>query len=284
MLPVVVVDFDANASGEQAVAVLDACNQALGTTECVAGEADDPRPTRAIAVVNWLGPGRVRIEVGTKDPERWLDHELEFEPEEPENAQWQTVGFTIATLVGEERAARDGGADERVEEHDTGPPPSEWRGGVRLGPRVAVGMDRPTILVGGALDVWSSPSALWTPVVSVGYALPARPSVDVRWRELELRLGALLRHAVLDVELRAGAAATVTRVAVSDGEDAQSAWVPGVRVSGELHWPRARSFAWATRVDGQLNDGSTAVFQGGRRLGASPAWLVGISSGLELRF
>lgn len=283
MLPVVVVDFDSSASAEQRTAILSACNQALATTECVAGEADDPRPTLAIALVTWLEPGRVRLEVGTNAPERWFAHELEFGRQEPEREQWQTVGFTIGTLVGEESTARDDRAVSQTQTR-TEVAPSVHHRAVRLAPRVGVGMDRPTTLVGGVLDLSVSPSTTWTPLASVGYALPARPATAVRWRELDLGLGVAAGHAFLDLEVRAGVSATVTRITASDGVDTQGAWVPGVRIFGELRWPRDGSVAWATRLDGQANDGATRIRQGGRHEGSSPAWLLLLSSGLELRF
>jgi hypothetical protein len=115
MLPVVVVDFDSNASLEQQAAVLGACNRGLGSAECVAGELADDRPTRAIAAVHWLGPERVRVEVGSSSSEGWLQHELEFEPSEPEGEQYQTIGLTIATLVGDDERRDEGDRADAAE-------------------------------------------------------------------------------------------------------------------------------------------------------------------------
>jgi hypothetical protein len=278
MLPVVVVEFDSSASYEQQEAVLAACSQALATTECIASGNADARPTRAVAVVSWASSLRVHLEVGLRSVDRWITHEIAFGQGESREQQWRAIGFSIATLVGEE-----GEAPGNAETTASSEVPSLGVG-VRLAPRVALGLDRPTTLAGGELTVWASPFSTWTPLVGLAYSVPVQPSLGVSWRELELALGAALVQPIGSVELRETLALTATRIAVSDGQDALDAWVAGAQVSAELRWPRGSWWTLATRLGSQLNDGSTGVFEQGERLASSPAWLFAASSGLELTF
>jgi hypothetical protein len=59
----------------------------------------------AVAIVAWDGPRRTeaRIEVGLHAGEaaRWLSRELFFSAGDPEVERWRTVGFAVATLVGD---------------------------------------------------------------------------------------------------------------------------------------------------------------------------------------
>lgn len=285
MVPVVVVDFDSNASLSQQQTVLEACNRVIAESECVTRADADSRPTRAIAVVSWASPQKAHLELGLPTADRWVTHEMEFRREEPETERWRAVGFTIATLLGEEAALRhtdDSPLDARPT-HETVDPtlPSA---GVGVAPRLSIGLDRATSLAGAELRLWASPFTTWTPVLGAAYVGPARPALDVHWRETELVLGAALRQPWPAVELRWALLLAAKRIAVSDDADSLAVWVPGVQAEGELRWPARGFWTLSSRLRVQWNDGATGIQQGGERLASSPAWLAGASLGLEAQF
>ena len=121
-------------------------------------------------------------------------------------------------------------------------------------------------------------------LLAVAYGGPASPDIDVRWRELELALGAALRQPAGDLELRWALLVGAKRIAVSDEADARSAWVAGAQLEGELRWPARGFWAVSARARAQWNDGATGIQQGGERLASSPEWLAGAGFGLEMQF
>lgn len=284
MLPVIVIDFDAQASRDAQQIALEACNSALATAECATGAVDETRATRAVAAVSWLSSERVHLELGVRTSDRWVTHEIEFAKEEPEAERWRAIGLSIATLVGEEHAEPT--IDAPPEPPDSKPQePEPWAptAGLRLGPRVGVGIDRPTVLGGGELLGWWSPSPLWTPLLGLSYSAPVRPKTDLHWRELQLAGGAALRQPLGPVELRWALLFSATQIDVSDAGETLSVWVPGVQLAPEVRWPTQRWWTISARVHTQLNDGATGIARGGEHLGSSPAWQFGGGIGLEFQ-
>ncbi len=90
-----------------AQALLDTCSAGTQTgARCVLSQdaaADDRRI--AVAIVTWDGAARAgaHIEVGRPDGlrEKWRARDLAFASADPEVERWRTVGFAIATLVGD---------------------------------------------------------------------------------------------------------------------------------------------------------------------------------------
>jgi hypothetical protein len=96
----------ADARSPHAHALLDTCSVGAQTrARCVLSQdvgVDDQRV--ATAIVSWNGPARVgaRVDVGLQMGARmkWRARELFFSSADPEVERWRTVGFAIATLVG----------------------------------------------------------------------------------------------------------------------------------------------------------------------------------------
>jgi hypothetical protein len=111
MTTTVVVEIaPADESSAEARSMLDACNVAMHPGRCVLGGGaalDDGHS--AIAIVKWetTTDSSARIDVGMRMGGRpqWATRVLSFSRTDPEGERWRTVGFAIATTVGEAVAA-----------------------------------------------------------------------------------------------------------------------------------------------------------------------------------
>jgi hypothetical protein len=98
----------ANASAP-AAALMETCRAGMtGRGTCVVSEArrqPSANDTYAVAVVLWDSPAHneARVEVGFREIGRtnWRNRSVVFLPQDPDLERWRTVGFAIATLVGE---------------------------------------------------------------------------------------------------------------------------------------------------------------------------------------
>ena len=109
-------------------ALLDSCSMAMhSNATCVLSrdfKAGDRSP--AVAIVAWDGSGRVeaRIDVGlsARQSAQWQSRQLLFSTGDPEVERWRTVGFAIATLVGD-LIGRNGGESNREQTSPSAPQP-----------------------------------------------------------------------------------------------------------------------------------------------------------------
>jgi hypothetical protein len=109
MTTAVVVEIArAEESPSSARFLLDACNVGMHPGRCVLGRDAALDDDRAIAIVTWEGDGdsEARVEVGLRVRGRpqWQTRFLSFAPADPQGERWRTVGFAIATTVGEAEA------------------------------------------------------------------------------------------------------------------------------------------------------------------------------------
>lgn len=134
MLPPIVVDLGPNVAAAEIQYVLEACNDVISGSECVAEGSQSLVDTpRALAIArNVDRRGRaVRIEVRLMSSEQPpLVRTLRFTPEDPARDRWRSVGLAIATLVGEgqraeeaEQAAREASEPEPAAPEPAPPPP-----------------------------------------------------------------------------------------------------------------------------------------------------------------
>jgi hypothetical protein len=95
----------ADESAPQAQLLLEACDVAMRPARCVLGR--DERAAAegtAIAIVRWGGDHtEARIEVGLRmhGVATWRKRTMSFSRADPEDERWRTVGYAVATLVGE---------------------------------------------------------------------------------------------------------------------------------------------------------------------------------------
>jgi hypothetical protein len=88
--------------------LLSACSAGLAKARCVAARELSPSTEsepRAIAMVFFVEPARVSIEVGLsgESDTAWVSRELEFAERDPEIERWRAIGFTIALLADDRR-------------------------------------------------------------------------------------------------------------------------------------------------------------------------------------
>ncbi|MGA7124229.1 MAG: hypothetical protein WBY94_29275 [Polyangiaceae bacterium] len=101
----VVVDVPAADVSSRYVAVLiDSCTTGMHSLAlCV--EGPENAGATAVAFFSWVGPAhdqaRVNVGLRVEGTARWRSRLLSFLPEDPEIERWRTVGFAVATLVGE---------------------------------------------------------------------------------------------------------------------------------------------------------------------------------------
>jgi hypothetical protein len=237
-------------------------------------------------MVTWTDAANARVEVGVEqaDGAGWRVRELSFAAEDPPAERWRAAGFTIALLVGEKTFA-----DEPV---------APTRAPVLEQPRPFLALDLKALTGTGAEDGWrfggelgallGPPASAWFGGVSVRYALAPEPAPGVELRWLDLALGGGLQSALwADLSGRARLEFLLENVAASaerGGVSAsQNAWVPGVRLGGDVIWPGLGQWGLVASVDVFWLDGSTPVTVAAERVAESAAAGVSLGLGLEGR-
>jgi hypothetical protein len=139
-IPPVVVDIAPQpVAAELAQTLLTSCTEAVSVTECVvAADTADAEAPSAVAIVSWDTELTVRIEVGIRrdDRSRWQERELVFYEADAPEERWKSVGFAIATMVGEVRAFEGQIETSPVTpaEKDAEPPPKKNASPARVTP------------------------------------------------------------------------------------------------------------------------------------------------------
>ncbi|HEX5098315.1 MAG TPA: hypothetical protein VFV94_02400 [Polyangiaceae bacterium] len=101
----VVIDMGVAEPAEVLVqAMVEACDKAVAEGECHLVRDAPQEPYRAIAIVTWEGPDKVRIEVGLRREQgtEWRTRGLSFQPEDVDVERFRSVGFVVGTLATEE--------------------------------------------------------------------------------------------------------------------------------------------------------------------------------------
>src|SRR5688572_499168 len=101
----VVIDMGVVEPAEALVAsMVEACTKAVGDGDCHLVREAPQVPYRAIAILTWDGPDKVRIEVGLRrdDGTEWRTRSLSFQSEDVELERYRSVGFVVGTLATEE--------------------------------------------------------------------------------------------------------------------------------------------------------------------------------------
>jgi hypothetical protein len=104
--PVIVDLPPATVSSPYVGALLESCTTGMhAQARCTLGpEEAGTEQSTAVAIVAWDGSAhpQARIDVGLRfGMPRWRSRVLSFSAEDPEVERWRTVGFAIATIVGE---------------------------------------------------------------------------------------------------------------------------------------------------------------------------------------
>jgi hypothetical protein len=269
--------------------LLDACTAGLRRrARCAAAETLSAKP-QAIAMVSWLGPTRVSVEVGLPEgePPGWLAREIEFVQADPELERWRAVGFTIALLVDDERFW-SAPAEPRVTpsvlpaEAEVVALQAELRG--LTGAGIVSGPWR----MGAELRLSVMFSPVFFATASANYSVADAEGLDVRWFDTSAGVGVWNPALFEDLEGRLRLELIAENVAVSAQQagltDRRNAWVPGLALGGDLLWLLSDPWALSLRADVFLLDGSTVLTSQGERIAASAGAGALIGLGARYRF
>jgi hypothetical protein len=262
--------------------LLSACSAGLAKARCVAARELSPSTEselRAIAMVFFVEPARVSIEVGLsgESDAAWVSRELEFAERDPDIERWRAIGFTIALLADDRRfwaepVAAATVADAPPEVASARPaesPRSEVDGRALAGTGVVGGALR----LGAELRVAARLASAFFATGSVSYTLAEERAYDVRWFDGSLGLGYDLGDVWREVGARLRLEAVAENVAVSAERgplaDRRSAWIPGVCLGADLSWRFAAPLLLSAGLDAFWLDGGTAIRAEGERLGTS---------------
>jgi hypothetical protein len=277
--------------------LLSACSAGLERARCVSARDVSAAP-QAIAVVSWITPAHVSIEVGfaKADVAAWLSRELDFAATDPEIERWRAVGFTIALLVDDERfwsalpppAPR---ADVPPSVAAAAPvTPSEREPPLLVEARAlsGAGLVRGPWRWGGGLRFSAALSRLVFATGGLDYSLASDAALDVRWFDASLGLGLFADSLIGELDGRARLELLAENVAASVRRDAltdrSSVWVPGVSLGGDLLWEFAAPWLLSASADVFWLDGSTPITSAGRRVGTSAGAGVTLGLGAGYRF
>jgi hypothetical protein len=241
VLPPIVVDLGPDIRASELALVLGACNEVVSDGECLASPAEGADAPRAIAVARprEQDAERVDIEVrllGVDQPA--LLRELHFTSKDPVRERWRSVGFAIATLVGEgQRAAEEEKSAAAEPARAAAEPtlvPAEPASAAPPAPAPAASVAPPPVLVVPApVRSASAPAAVPEPAgVFLGLALLSGPALD----DGSWRFGAGLRAAWASASgwMLIGSASYSARALGS--EDFTLSWLCLEAGAGYRHW------------------------------------------------
>lgn len=302
MLPVVAVQIAPRAPApELEERLLSACSTGL-RARCVAASTQAAEPAHAVAVVSWMSPTRVQIEVGLPGSEQpvWVSRELDFVRSDPEIERWRSIGFTIAVLADDERLWPGQSAEPPVvpapppaavtPREDVEVPVAAHLLPLQLDARAmgGAGLVGGAPRLGGELRGWVALSESLGLTSSASYGVASAPSLDVRWIDLTLGVGLASESLWRSIGARLRLEAVLENVSAlaEQGADSRraSAWVPGVILGTDWLWRADERWCLSARVDGFWLDGATAIASAGERLGTSAGAGVLLGLGAGYRF
>jgi hypothetical protein len=288
-VPPVVVEIQAEQSAADLVnTLLEACSRAVATTNCVlAGSREEAEQPTAVAIVNWLGPRTVQIQVGLREDRRWRAREINFSSADEPSEMWRAVGFATGTLV------TGGSKPEQPTDSVIASQPAGQNlatsGAVPAGPGPQVARRRPaesSTQQGSA----SSAARGW---IAIDFEATAGPGLGTG----TLRVGGMLRGSW---NHRSGLLASITlteSVGLGERTGVEAWWTTlgagpgyGVRVGRTAVELRAEAIAERLAVSATLDDRSESGFRwvGGARIGLDAAWqpakALGIVAGVNVRW
>jgi hypothetical protein len=249
----------------------------------------------ALAIVAWDGPARTgaHVEVGLRVgvEQRWRARDLSFSRMDPEPERWRTVGFAIATLVGD-LIERQPTAPERrpppapvaatqtserpPPEPPRAPSPTSWLDavvsadtGAAASPafgaevRLAHMLDRDRWFVTGAVQC----GAQWLREDRLSIL---RPAASLGAGVVALQLGQRVRFT-----LRVEAVMQLVRVAGTDPETGASAqavrWLPGLDQGLDATWMASRNIGLVVGARAAEATGAVDVMAHGQLVARIPA-------------
>jgi hypothetical protein len=286
--------------------MVEACQKAVGDGECHLVRDAPQGAYRAIAILTWDGPDKVRVEVGLRRDAgtEWRTRALSFQPEDVELERYRSVGFVVGTLATEEQPSGPApptaappppvAPAPKVEKPS---PPRAPRKETESRPSHSLGL---VATLGGALDeggprYGGAVRGRWglSPWLGVAASLGGsfRPrdenGLSLRFLDAGLGLGVVLRQPEpLGCELTLEAVLESFRAeAAAGGEsDVGTRTLPAARA--ELAFPWAVAPALQVLAGGNLvvRPASTTVAVEGDAVGSTGIVELGLSAGARFAF
>jgi hypothetical protein len=316
-VPPVVVEIQAEQATMNLVdTLLEACTRAVATTTCVqAGTAGELEQPAAVAIVTFVGPRTVQIQVGLREDRRWRVHELAFSPVDEQTEMWRAVGFATGTLVArasnreqpsETPPAPPAETPATESRGKSGPPasvpspapprarvspapvprgPSPWTS-IDVGATIGPGLGKRATRTGGLLRVsLNHPTGvLGTAALEESLGLGEHRGLETWWTTLGLGAGYALRLGRVALELRAEVIAERLAVGAKLGASTESGsrWVGGGRLGLGAAWLPTEAVGVVLGASGYWLAGWTDATLRQVLVGTEPRWGYGCSLGLRL--
>jgi len=301
----VVIDMGIAEPTEVMVAsMIEACTKAVGDGECHLVRSAPQGQYRAIAILTWEGPDKVRIEVGLRRDEgtEWRTRALSFQPEDVELERFRSVGFVVGTLATEEEQQ----APEPVVAPPPPPPPAPRAAPPPptpppvpsprpLRPMSSVGL---VGTMGGALDEGAPRygaalrgrlgiSSFIGVAASVGASVRPEDQRELSLRFLDAGLGlafVLYRPEPLGAELGVEAVLESFRASAEalGTTDARERLMPIARIELDLVWAVAPPIEILLGGNLVARPASTTVMVGGESVGSTGELELGAAAGARL--
>lgn len=301
----VVIDMGMAEPPEVLVAsMVEACQKAVGDGECHLVREAPQGPYRAIAILTWDGPDKVRIEVGLRRDvgTEWRTRALTFQPEDVELERFRSVGFVVGTLASEEQAPAP--PPEVKPQPPVAPPPKPVSPVPPASPPPSEPPARPASSIGlvgtlgGALDEGAPRYggavrgrvglAPWIGIaVSAGASFRPKDDHGLALLFLDAGVGAgfvLVRPRPIGWELTLEAAVENFRAdADSAGEsDAQQRTLPVARAELDVVWAVVSPIELLLGGNVLARPASTTIVVGGESMGSTGIVEVGLTAGARL--
>jgi hypothetical protein len=303
----VVIDMGIAEPAEVLVAsMIEACAKAVGDGECHLVRDAPQEAYRAIAILTWDGPDKVRIEVGLRraDGTEWRTRSLSFQPEDVEIERFRSVGFVVGTLATEEPTEPPPVVEQpppppppppRVETPPPPPPPPPETSAPSASSLVGL-----VGTIGGALDEGAPRYgaalrgrlgiASWLGVVaSAGGSLRPRDDQGLALRFLDAGLGLGF---ILETPRPFGWELDVEALIESFRADADAAGasqaaerlMPAARVGLDLVWAAAPPIEIVAGANLLVRPASTTIVVAGEPAGSTGTIELGVAAGARFVF
>jgi hypothetical protein len=286
------------------VSMVEACEKAAGDGECHLVREAPQGPYRAIAILTWDGPDKVRVEVGLRRDTgtEWRTRSLSFQPEDVALERFRSIGFVVGTLATEETPpappveAAPAPVVKVPPQPATVPPPpvpvappeprARTRHSVGVVATLGGALDEGAPRYGGALRGRIGLAPWMGLAVSAGGSLRPTDEHGLALRFLDAGLGAgfvLVQPKPVGWELTLEAMVENFRAEVdaSGRSDAQTRTVPAGRVELDVVWAVASPLELVAGGNVIVRPASTTIAVAGEAVGSTGIIEVGLAAGVR---
>jgi hypothetical protein len=288
--------------------MVEACQKAVGDGDCHLVKEAPQGPYRAIAILTWDGPDKVRVEVGLRRDTgtEWRTRALTFQPEDVELERFRSVGFVVGTLATQEEAPADSStaatspppvAPPSPKTKPESPPPPPAPVVERARPASSIGL---VATLGGALDEGAPRYggavrgriglAPWIGLtVSAGGSFRPTDEYGLSLRFLDAGVGAALvlappRPVGWELTLEAVVENFRAEADASGESDARARTLPAARAELDVTWAVTPPLELVAGANAFVRPSSTTITVRGEDVGSTGIIEVGLAAGARFGF